>query len=302
MDLHKLECFLAVVDEGTLSKAAAVLNMTQPPLSMMIRKLEGDLNVSLFDRSERQLKLTSSGKLLYQRAKALLESVEEIKEELIENDLGVRGTVNVGCSTSANLSIIPNIIKKLRDEAPNIVVRVSAGTSSYIFKELKNHSLDIGIVPVIYQAENYDITNLYSEPLLLALPPGHHLLGKEKIRLRELRNENFLLTNTSIGESISDQIIQECHNEGFSPNIVYWGTEVFPMILMVMKSIGITFAPASFREFYWFNKQRPHLVEMDSPRLKIKYSLVTLKNRHQSRLTQKFIDAARDVTYALGRD
>lgn len=294
-----MRCFIAIVEEGTLAKAAAALNMTQPPLSLSIRKLETELGVTLFDRTEKKLKLTESGKLLYQRGQSLLASVEEIKGELVEHDNGIRGVIHVGCSTSANLFFIPKMIEKLQVENPNIVVHVSAGTSSLIFDQLRKQKLDVGIVPVILHAEDFHVSQLYSEPLMVVLPPGHHLLGKKEIHLSDLRHEKFMLPDTSIGESAFNYLITACHTSGFSPNVVYWGTETLPMIILSMKGVGITFAPSSFRDFYGLNGKRPHLVELTSPKLRFTYSLVYFKNRFQPKVIGKFIETARELAKSI---
>ena len=88
MDLHKLRCFIAVVEEGSLSKAAEVLNMTQPPLSILMKKLEEELNVTLFERRNKRLLITDTGHLLYKRAKELISSSESIYQELVEQNKG----------------------------------------------------------------------------------------------------------------------------------------------------------------------------------------------------------------------
>ena len=105
MDEHRLKCFIAVYEQGSVSAAAARLHMTQPPLSILLRKLEDELGVTLFDRSGHRLVPTATGELFYLRAKALQASVQAMRRELREAEQGARGTVHIGCATAASLFI-----------------------------------------------------------------------------------------------------------------------------------------------------------------------------------------------------
>ncbi|MBD8004131.1 LysR family transcriptional regulator [Bacillus norwichensis] len=296
MDLHRLRCFIKIVEEGSVSKAAEAMNMTQPPLSIMMGKLEKELKVSLFDRSGRRLTLTRDGEFLYQRGKELIASTENMVKELSEHNDGMRGTVTAGCITSANLFIIPDAVKKLREEAPNIIMRVKEGNSSFVLNELRNHKIDIGIVRTIFEAEDLHISTLLTEPLLLALPPGHPLLEKNSISIADLRDEKFILPTSSHGSGIAEEIMEACNNSGFTPNVIYWGTEVFPMLLMVMKGVGISFAPYNFSRIHW--PELPKLVPLAEPKLETKLSLVTLQKHYQPSTVQRFLD----ITRAVARD
>ncbi|WP_144460854.1 LysR family transcriptional regulator [Siminovitchia fortis] len=300
MDLHRLRCFIKIVEEGSVSKAAEALNMTQPPLSIMMAKLEKELKVSLFDRSGRRLTLTRDGEFLYVRGKELIASAENMVKELMEHNDGMRGTVTAGCITSANLFIIPDAVKKLREEAPNIIMRVKEGNSSFVLNELRNHRIDIGIVRTIFEAEDLHISTLMTEPLLLALPPGHPLLDKPSVSIADLRDEKFILPTSSHGSGIAEEIVEACHNSGFAPDVVYWGTEVFPMLFMVMKGVGISFAPYNFSRFHW--PGLPELVPLAEPKLETKLSLVTLQHHYQPSIVERFLDITRDVAKELQPD
>lgn len=292
-DFHRLRCFITVVEEGSISKAAIALNMTQPPLSVLIRKLEESLNVMLFVRTGKRLVLTDTGRLLYNRAKELLKTSENIVHELVEQHEGMRGVVNVGCTSSANMFILPKVIERLREIAPHILVRVRVGSSAFILRELRNQTLDVGIIRGVFRADDLDITPLQIEQLLLALPPDHHLLSKRAIQIQDLKDEKFLLLITTFGTGISDQIIESCQMSGFYPNIVYWGSEILPMLLMVRNGIGISFAPECFRELDL--PGLPQLVEIDSHKLMTRSSLVTIKDRYTTAVTQQFLNVTREV-------
>ncbi|MEK4426877.1 LysR family transcriptional regulator [Solibacillus sp. FSL K6-1523] len=294
MNLHRLHCFVTVVEEGSVSKAAKVLKMSQPPLSMLIRKLEEELNVTLFERYKKRLLVTETGQLLYERAKELLSSSENIVKEITEHSEGVKGIVRIGTSTSANITIIPSVIEEINKQSLNITLDVREGKYTDILRELRNNEIDIGLVRNTYQPEDIEIIKLLKEPLLLALPPDHHLLQKSTIELNDLRNEKFLMQRTTQGQNISDFILEACHMSDFTPNIVYWGTTSLPILLMVRKGVGISFVPQSFLQLQEEMKLPP-MVKVSSSYLYSYQSLIMLKDRYRTSASNRIIEIIKKI-------
>lgn len=293
MDTHRLHCFVTVVETGNLSKAATKLHMTQPPLSILIRKLESELKVTLFDRINNRLVLTATGQLFYRRAKELLASMQALTKELQESDNGLRGTVAVGCSTAASLFIIPKVMEQIQAQGLDINIQVLEGATPLLVEQLRQQHIDVGICRTEYKAEDLQTMTLYSEPLLLALPTQHPLLKKRQIRLQDLKDERFLMHASPVGRGISDLIIESCQLSGFSPQVIYWGIETLPMLLMVGKGLGITFAPKSFAQLPLQNPLE--FVEIKQPRLETRLSLITQKSRIQSAVTRRFLEITTQV-------
>jgi len=293
MDKHRLRCFVTVVETGNLSQAAARLHMTQPPLSILIRKLESELDVQLFDRVNNRLVLTATGQLFYKRAKSLLASMQSLVKELKETKEGLRGTVSVGCSTAASLFIIPEVVERIKARNLNITVQVHEGATSHLVEQLRDQKLDVGICRSEYKAEDLQTVTLYTEPLLLALPLGHPLLARSGVSLNDLREERFLMHAAPIGRGISDLLIESCQANGFTPNVVYWGIETLPMLLMVQKGLGIAFVPKSFAQLGL--PGLPPLIEIAEPRLETRLSLITQKSRIQSAVTRHFLQITQEV-------
>src|SRR5690606_15098394 len=139
MDEHRLKCFVAVYEEGSVSAAAVRLHMTQPPLSILLRKLEDELRVGLFDRSGRRLAPTAAGELFYLRAKAMLANLQTVRRELREVEQGTRGSVHIGCSTAASLFIVPRVMEDLAAEGLQIIIHVHEGEIGYMLQQLREH-------------------------------------------------------------------------------------------------------------------------------------------------------------------
>ncbi len=293
MDFQKLKYFIAVVDNGTVSKAAKALNMTQPPLSMLLKKFEEEIGVQLFRREGKRLFLTDSGQFVYQRGIELLASSEAILQEAREYQQDHRGNVSIGCATVSNFSLIPEIMKRMKDQSFNISTHVKEGSTPFILEHLRFHKLDIGIVRNVYNRSDLITTKLLTEPVMVALPPSHPFAGKKSITLEELNNENFLLHHSSYEYNISDTIIMECKKRGFTPNIIYWGTETLPMLGMVKAGMGITFPPKSVIKSIGIDL--PPLVELSDPAITTTLNMVTVKNKVKKEAVDLFLTITKEV-------
>lgn len=248
MDEHRLKCFVAVYEQGSVSAAAERLHMTQPPLSILLRKLEDELGVNLFDRSGHRLVPTATGELFYLRAKALQANLQAMRRELRETAQGSRGTVHIGCATAASLFIMPRVMEQLLASAMKITVHVHEGETGYLLQRLRERSLDLVICRSQFAAPELQNQEVMNEPLRVALPPQHPLCGQAQIALGALRAERFLLHSSLLGTGISDMLLRACQEAGFTPEMAYWGVETLPMLLMVQKGLGVAFAPDSFAQ------------------------------------------------------
>lgn len=293
MDQHRLKCFVAVFEKGSVSLAAQSLHMTQPPLSILIRKLEDELGVALFTRESNRLIPTSTGEIFYQRAKEMLATMQSVRRELRESQQGVLGTVRVGCSTAASLFIVPQVMSYLASETRTMTVHVQEGETNYLVQRLRDRHLDMAICRSRFVAADVQTRSLRSEPLLVALPPDHPLASEAGVTLAQLRNERFLLHSSPLGRGISDSLIEGCQQAGFMPEVVYWGVETLPMLLMVRQGLGVAFAPSSFAHVGLTNL--PPLVPLVHPRIETHLSLMTLKQGHVSRVAQRFMDLVLNV-------
>lgn len=246
MDEHRLKCFVAVYEQGSVSAAAMRLHMTQPPLSILLRKLEDELGVTLFDRSGHRLAPTATGELFYLRAKALLANLQTMRRELREAEQGARGSVHIGCATAASLFVMPGVMEDLRSSGLDITVHVQEGETGYMLQRLRERSLDLVISRSEYIAPELETRIIMDEPLQVALPPDHPQAGCDRVRLEDLRHDRFLLHRSPLGAGISDMVLRACQQAGVVPNVVYWGGETLPMLLMAQKGLGVAFAPQSF--------------------------------------------------------
>ncbi|WP_193089504.1 LysR family transcriptional regulator [Advenella sp. FME57] len=293
MDEHQLRCFVTVVETGNLSKAARLLNMTQPPLSILIQKLEQSLDVALFNRQKNRLVLSEPGRLFYIRAKDILASFKTLRHDVKNNAAGTEGNVSIGCSTAASLFILPLVMQRIQQERLNITVNVREGESSYILNGIRRNELDVGIIRTRFQSEDLVVRTLITEPLMLTVAQDHPLAARQDVTLVDLAQENFLLHSSTDSNGIREHILEACSTVGFNPKIVYSGNETLPMLMMIERGIGIGFAPKMFEKV--FTGHRVKFIELLQPKLTSQLNLVTVKSRAESAVTTRFLKIVAEV-------
>lgn len=247
MDLHKLRCFVAVVDAGNLTKAARVVNMTQPPLSMLIQKLEQEMGAQLFLRRNNRLLITDAGSHLYERARELLSMAATVQTEVSDVQEGKSGNVVIGGTGAASLFILPKVLERIQNERLRIVIQMREGETAFALDEVRNRRVDIAIVRTVVESEDLLLRTLLQEPLVVALHHTHPLAQRDRISLDDLENEHFLVHKASLGAGIATVMIKQCQLMGFTPKIIYRGNETIPMLHMVAAGLGVMLVPASYQ-------------------------------------------------------
>lgn len=149
MNNRELDYFMEAARIMNLGLASQNLNITQPALSKSIARLEKDLNIKLFKRSGRGLVLTEAGEILYQRGLMLQSSWDEVAKTMAELSNGRRGVVRVGSAGSATQFLLPEVSKRLLQEAPNVKLEIQIGMNDVLFTLLEKHELDIIIGPLV---------------------------------------------------------------------------------------------------------------------------------------------------------
>ncbi|MCQ9210424.1 LysR family transcriptional regulator [Granulicatella seriolae] len=160
MDIKVLQYFLAVAREGSISRAAEQLYMTQPPLSRMLRDLEQELGKKLFIRGNRNITLTDEGILLRKRAEEMLDLLEKTKAEISSTNNELSGNIYIGGGETDNMHLIAKSIKKLQEKHPNIQYHFYSGNANDVMERLDKGLLDFGIIIGTAHIQKYDYLRL----------------------------------------------------------------------------------------------------------------------------------------------
>jgi len=251
IDLRLLRYFIAVAEEGHLTKAALRIGIQQPPLSQQIRALEKELGVTLFNRLPRGMELTASGHALLVDAQAILAQMESTISGVRRIAQGERGRLALGFTESAALQpFIPAVIRAFRLVAPEVVLSVEESNTTELVEALRQKRLEIAFIrSPVGNAEGLKTETMLVEKMILALPASHVLAGKRRksVALRALAEERFILNRRPSGPGLYDTIIAACRVAGFSPQIEQEARKNLSTLSLVAAGMGISIIPASMR-------------------------------------------------------
>lgn len=254
MELRHLRYFIMVAEERHFTRAAARLNMQQPPLSQQIRGLEQELGFELFKRHPKGVDLTAGGLVFFDEARAILDRVEQGSLKASRAAYGIEGTLVMGFTSSAAAHpLIPSIIRAYRGQYPGVELSIKEGSAREITEDITEKRIDIGILRAPVSAPlGTTFHRLLNEVMLLALPVGHALLrrAEPEISMIDLREERFILVRRPGAPGMYANLIGACQNAGFEPKIAFEVERMLTNISLVAANEGISVVPASMRDVH----------------------------------------------------
>ncbi|MDR3592613.1 MAG: LysR family transcriptional regulator [Negativicutes bacterium] len=291
MELRELEYFREVCRTGSFTRAAVNLYVAQPSVTNAVRKLESELGVQLFHRTNKTVTITPEGQVFLERITALLCMAEEIVQEMRDFDTLSRGSLKLGIPPQIGANLFPDLFMEFGALYPNINLSVFEEGSVATLDLLEKGELDVGIIVLPETAHELNIHHLRQEPILLCLSPRHPFNGRDVVDFSELRDEKFILRKTdSFHRNI---VLEQCRRHGFTPNVIFSSNQLQTIKSLVAKNVGIAF----FMEMVV--KHDPTLVSLPLREpLSVHIGLAWKKGRYTSKAAQAFIDFA--ITKAAG--
>ena len=208
-NLNDLRYVVAVDRERHFGRAAALCHVTQPTLSIAIRKLEDELGVLLFERGTgSEVTVTPVGERIVVQAARILEEVERISGLIEQSDAPLTGTFSLGLIYTVAPYFLPALIPKLREAAPGLTLRIEENYTHVLSERLRKGQLDAIVIALPFQAAGVRTTALYEEPFVVLLPAGHPWQGSVDVDAARLAQENVILLGE--GHCFRDQVIHAC--------------------------------------------------------------------------------------------
>ncbi|MDA9506889.1 hypothetical protein XI09_20105 [Bradyrhizobium sp. CCBAU 11386] len=250
MDLRRLRYFIAVAQEGHITRAAERLDMQQPPLSRQISLIERELNVQLFRRSSRGVELTAAGHVLFREATAVLNDFERAIEATRRAARGELGSLCVGIAPTAPFNpLVPDAIRTFREQFPGVSLVLHEGLSNEIVAQFNDNQMDVAFVraPQVH-ADGVDVTLLQREALVAALP-SHHPLARTRsktVSLKSLANDQFIMIGPA-GTGLHDETMAACRAAGFIPRLGQPAPRITSTLGLVAAGLGIALVPSTMQ-------------------------------------------------------
>jgi DNA-binding transcriptional LysR family regulator len=251
VDLRLLRYFVAVAEEGLLTRAALRLGIQQPPLSQQIRQLEQELGVSLFRRLPRGMELTECGQVFLAQAYTILAQMADSIELVRRTAQGKTGHLAVGFTESAALHpLVPQALRVFRQQEPDVVLRVNEQISQGLMQALEARKLDAAFVRILPEIPPcVELEQILIESMVLALPQEHVLARNDtpSVSLLQLAAEPLVLAYRPDGLGLYPEIIRACRAAGFEPKIGIETERNLVSLSMVSAGLGIAVMSASMR-------------------------------------------------------
>ena len=255
MDLlswHQLQSFVAVAEEGHVTRAAERMNTQQPPLSMLIRALEKRLDVQLFRRKARGVELTEAGRVLLVHARTLLDQYARTLDAVQRAGRGELGRLCIGTVPTGPLHpLMPSSVRQFRERYPDASVTLEECMRDDLLQRLRNEQIDAAFMrskPI--DDHGLVIEILLNEPMVVALPCCHEfakLGATSPIAMRDLRDDSFVVFARQHGPAFYNSTVAACQRAGFSPNIAQEAPRVTTALALVAAGMGLCVVPASMQ-------------------------------------------------------
>jgi DNA-binding transcriptional LysR family regulator len=247
MDMAWLDVFRTVAHLGSFTAAGERLGFTQSAVSRQIATLEGELGTPLFDRLARGVRLTEHGRALLPHAEALLDRLDTTRRDLAAlTDLSV-GRLRVGAFDSANAELVPRALAAFHAAHPHVEIGLIEGLSAHLLDQLADTSIDLAVVATYatdpedaYDTDRFDLRPLLDDPVLVALPRGHRLARRRRLRLVELADEPWIAAR----RHPETTLLAACLRSGFQPRIEYAVGAWTAKLGLVAAGMGPTLIPS----------------------------------------------------------
>ena len=239
LSLQLLDQFVVLARTKNFTRAAEELHLSQSALSRAIQKLEDQLGQPLFERKPREVVLTELGELLLQRAKHILQLMEDTFSELSE--AGRRGRIRLGSIPTIAPYFLPSLLSSFAKKYPDIAIIVQEDTTENLIKRCHHGEIDLAILALPLLAKNLEVEALFDEELLLVVPVGHPLATSKTLPIDAVEHFPFVMLNEA--HCLSDNIATFCRRKAVQPVTVERTSQLATVQELVSLNHGVSIVP-----------------------------------------------------------
>ncbi len=243
MTLTELQYVVAVAQERHFGRAAERVFVTQPALSLAIKKLEDELGTTIFERRRSRIELTPLGEQIVHQAQCVLEEAEHIKILAAQGKDQLNGRLRLGVIATVGPYILPDLVPLLNGRAPKMPLELEENLTQNLVGMLKSGKLDVVMIALPFEEPGILTTALYDEPFQAVVPAGHPWQKKKVLDSRQLGAEKVLLPHA--GHCFRQQVLDACPELSRSDMEGWQGNSLETIRQMVVSGFGITVMPCS---------------------------------------------------------
>lgn len=241
MDIRQLSYFIEVAKHQSFTKAAQALHVTQPTLSKMVKNLEQEMDVSLFDRSSRKVRLTDAGEVVFIQAQKIVNSLDDLSSSLYDVMNLNKGKIKIGLPPVISTLFFPTIIAAFQSRYPDVTVILVEDGAKKVEEKVADGEVDLGFVMLPVDAERFDVVPFVDQEIKLLVHEAHPLANQPIRDLIDFKDDPFLLLSKEF--TLNGRTVEFCRSEGFEPKIAYESSQWDFIVGMVEKNLGVTLMP-----------------------------------------------------------
>lgn len=291
MDINQLEVLVAVAQEKSFSRAAEVLNRTQPAVSQAIRRLEIEIGEKLFDRSSKDGTLTAAGEVLLEYARQMMNLRQTAHSAIKELRNLQKGKVSLSANEHTVFYLLP-VIEEFRRRFPLVKVEVRRGVASRIPTEVMARETELGVISFRPNDESVKSFPVFTDELALIVSPKHPLANKKSVSVKELGNESFIAHNAA--SPYRQKVIETFEKYRTPLNIAIELPSLEAIKRLVELNVGVALVPKLTAEAEISRGQLKHL-SVNEMRLERKLHIIYRRNSVLSQAAQGFLDVVKEL-------
>jgi DNA-binding transcriptional LysR family regulator len=293
MELRHLRYFLAVAQEGNVTRAAEKLGIGQPPLSQQILALEREMGVQLFRRTGHGVLLTEAGEALFADAKRLLDDAQHAVRNAQRAGRGETGHIHLGFTASSVFNpIVPALIRAFRNAYPGVRLSLTEGNTAQLLNSLIEERLDLAFLrPGGHAFAGIRLYEIVNERMKIVLPATHPLAKKRRLSLDALAGESFVLIPREASPTLHDEIVSACRQAGFEPRLGQQAPQLSSVVSLVSAEFGISMVPGSVSQIH---AEGVVYVDIAGAPVRTRLALASRENDASAK-TVNFLDVVREV-------
>ncbi|WP_168789440.1 LysR family transcriptional regulator [Paraburkholderia aromaticivorans] len=285
LNLRDIRAFIAVAQTGSFTRAATRLHLSQPALTVQIRRLEETVGLRLFDRNSRNVALTPTGRELLPLLQKSLHDMEHVLIDARALGEGASGTVRIACLPTFAASVLPELVQGIKKAVPRVSFHVRDVVASMVNTLVRNEEVDIGLTGGQLDDAAFEVLHAGIDRLVAVFPKRHALARRRRITLADLAAVPLVLT--AQGTSVRAVVDSAFANARCTPEIACEPTYMMSAVAMVRAGLGVTILPASAREV----RAEPELIvrAVDDPAFTRPIALIKKRGRTLPPVTETFV-------------
>lgn len=243
--LSQLRCFVAVATELHFSRAAALLNMTQPPLTRQIQLLEHEVGVSLLERAGGNVRLTPAGTIFLREAEDILRRAQAATLAARRAMRADAGSVTIGFIPAASFALLPQLLAAVKTQLPDVQVVLREMQTADQLEAIGADRIDLGIVRPFAPRAFAASAPMFREPFVLAIPVGHALATRQKLSIAALEGQAFIEFCPSASRYLYEVVAGRLRADGVAPLTVQTLSHTHSILSLVDAGLGVALVPQS---------------------------------------------------------